>query len=62
MISDGPAGGDEDLHMTYVFEWLHPEIEEGGAELRIKHKGMAKMAVDKSIDSIRRMVVDGTIQ
>jgi len=51
--------------MTYVFEWLHPEIEEDSTEvkeLRAKHKGIAKMAVDKSIESIRRMVNEGIIQ
>ena len=53
IISDGPKGTAEDLHMTYVFEWRHPEIEADSAEakeLHTKHAGRAKMAVDKSIE------------
>jgi len=65
VISDGPSGKADDLHMTYIFEWIHEDVESGSSkadELRTKHKAMAKMAVDKSIESIRRMVVDGIIQ
>ena len=65
VISDGPSGTDADLHMTYVFEWLNPEIDEDSTEvteLRARYKGMAKMGVDKSIESIRRMVKEGIIQ
>jgi hypothetical protein len=50
--------------MTYVFEWLHPETEAGGKEasgLEEKYKNMAKMAVEKSIESIRKMVGELTI-
>jgi hypothetical protein len=65
VISDGPNGTDEDLQMTYIFEWMHPEMEAESPEaneLRVKYQAMAKMGVDKSIESIRRMVKDGTIQ
>lgn len=52
--------------MTYTFEWFHPEVEakntEKVNELRKKYSKMAEMAVEKSIESIRRMVVEGSIQ
>ncbi|KAF2809582.1 DUF1857-domain-containing protein [Mytilinidion resinicola] len=65
LISDGPAGTVEDLHMTYMFEWLFPNLEEGSAEAEEqfkKSKAMAKMAVDGSINTIREMVKDGRIK
>lgn len=64
IISDGPSGKPEDLYMTYAFQWLHPDVEAGGAkekELMESHKAMAKMAVDKSIEAIRRLVGEGKI-
>lgn len=64
MISDGSSGTDSDLHMTYIFEWKHPDLEAGSAEardLQAKHKLMAKMAVDKSVESIRKFVKEGVI-
>lgn len=66
-ISAGPKGAEEgDLLMTYTFEWLHPEIDakdhEAVANMKSKHKKTAQMAVEKSIESIRKMVVDGTIK
>lgn len=55
-----------DLLMTYTFEWLHPEIDakdhEAVANMKSKHTKTAQMAVEKSIESIRKMVVDGTIK
>lgn len=65
VISDGPNGTDSDRYMTYIFEWKHPGVEKESAEfkdLRNKHKEMAKMAVDKSIESIRKFVEAGVIQ
>jgi hypothetical protein len=61
VISEGSEG---DLYLTYVFEWLHPQTVAGSAEadqLHVKHKAMAKMAVEKSIGSIRNMVIEGVI-
>lgn len=61
VISEGSEG---DLNMTYVFEWLHPQTEAGSAEagqLHAKYKAIAKMAVEKSIESIRKMVTEGVI-
>lgn len=67
IISAGPGGEEAgDLNMTYAFEWLHPEVdakdEEGVRALKEKHAGTAKMAVEKSIEAMRKMVVDGRIK
>ncbi|KAH7085100.1 hypothetical protein BKA63DRAFT_559750 [Paraphoma chrysanthemicola] len=65
IVSDGPGGGVEDLQMTYAFEFNLPKIEEGSAEASAelkRLKGMSKMAVEKSIDTIRQMVIDGRIK
>jgi hypothetical protein len=49
--------------MTYMFEFDLPHVK--GREEQEKEtkrlKGMAKMAVEKSIDTIREMVKDGRI-
>lgn len=63
VVSDGPSGEPEDLHMTYMFEFALPHAK--GSEEQEKEvkrlKGMAKMAVEKTIDTIRDMVKDGRI-
>lgn len=64
IISDGPSGKPEDLFMTYAFQWLCPDVKEGGdeeKELRKKYEATAKMAVDKSIEAIRRFVEAGEL-
>lgn len=64
MVSDGPEMTDEDLHMTYFFEWLHPGLEAGSdkeKELTEEHRKRGKMSVDKSIESIRKMVMEGKL-
>jgi hypothetical protein len=65
IISDGTSLDPTDLNMTYVFEWRHPEAEKGSdkeKELLELHRKGAKMAVDKSLESIRRMVEDGSLK
>ncbi|KAF2737322.1 DUF1857-domain-containing protein [Polyplosphaeria fusca] len=63
VVSDGPSGQPEDLHMTYIFEFNLPDLPEAEREAKEKQlKGMAKMAVESSITVIREMVVDGRIQ
>ncbi|KAI4630490.1 hypothetical protein J4E80_001426 [Alternaria sp. BMP 0032] len=65
IVSDGPSGETEDLNMTYMFEFVVPHVQEGTpeAEKEIqKFKGMAKKAVESSIDAIREMVKDGRIK
>ncbi|KAK8070047.1 hypothetical protein PG994_006663 [Apiospora phragmitis] len=63
VVSRDAAGN---LVMTYVFEWRHPEVsEEGDADevekLRESHWKTARMAVEGSINTIRRLVKDGEI-
>ncbi|KAI0184053.1 hypothetical protein EV127DRAFT_486492 [Xylaria flabelliformis] len=62
IISKRPDG---ELLMSYVFEWRHPDVPEGSdraAQLEEAHWKMAKMAVESSIDTIRRLVTEGKIQ
>ena len=63
LISRGPDG---ELFMTYSFDWLHPEVDEGDSEkveeLRKRYTEGATGAVENSIKSIREMVVDGRIK
>lgn len=62
MVSDGPNMTDEELQMTYSFEWLHPNVEAGSEEemkLTKQHKMRGKMSVDKTIESVRKMVEAG---
>ncbi|KAL1628037.1 hypothetical protein SLS56_006078 [Neofusicoccum ribis] len=62
IVSEAADGA---LHMTYSFSWRRPEVAAGSAEeeaLRAKYRAMARMAVGKSIESIREMVKDGRIQ
>jgi hypothetical protein len=64
IISDSGEGGDANLHMTYAFEMDFPAIQEGTKEAEAqlaKMKGTARMAVEKSIETIRAMVGDGRI-
>jgi len=63
VVSEG-AGGEADLYMTYMFEFALPKVEQGSAEEETETKrlkGMAKMAVESSINTIREMVKDGRI-
>lgn len=64
MVSDGPGMTDADLQMSYCFEWPHPDVEAGSdkeKELTEQHRKRSKMSVDKSIESIRRMVAAGKL-
>ncbi|KAF2625312.1 DUF1857-domain-containing protein [Macroventuria anomochaeta] len=64
VVSDGPSGEESDLQISYMFEINLPHIQDGTEEKEKevkKLKGMAKMAVEKSIDTIREMVKDGRI-
>ncbi|KAH6893119.1 hypothetical protein B0T10DRAFT_481564 [Thelonectria olida] len=62
MISTGQDGG---LHLTYSFEWRHPEIPEGSEEAKMlgeNHWRVARIAVENSILTFRRLVNDGEIK
>ncbi|AEO60397.1 hypothetical protein MYCTH_2309587 [Thermothelomyces thermophilus ATCC 42464] len=55
-VSRGPAG---ELMMTYVFEWRAHGERAGSArvrELEERYAKVAKMAIDGSIETIRKMV------
>ncbi|KAL2171350.1 hypothetical protein VTG60DRAFT_2992 [Thermothelomyces hinnuleus] len=55
-VSRGPAG---ELMMTYVFEWRARGVRAGSArarELEDRYAKLAKMAVDGSIETIRKIV------
>merc|ERR1712054_565637 len=61
IVSRGPEG---ELLMTYAFEWKHDHIQEGSDEAtatREKYFKMAKMAVEGSINTIRKFVREGGI-
>lgn len=61
IVSRGPEG---ELLMTYAFEWKHDHIQEGSDEAtatREKYFKMAKMAVEGSINTIRKFVREGEI-
>ncbi|KAF2184255.1 DUF1857-domain-containing protein [Zopfia rhizophila CBS 207.26] len=64
IVSDGPSGTPSDLHMTYMFEFRLPHIQEGEAAEKelARLKGMSKKAVESSIQVIREMVKDGRIK
>ncbi len=50
--------------MTYVFEWRHDDVKAGTEEekkLVDEHRHGAKMAVDKSIEAMRRMANAGEL-
>ncbi|KIW05600.1 hypothetical protein, variant [Verruconis gallopava] len=62
IVSQGP-GGPEDLCMTYTFQYLHPGAsDEEIKELTEKRAKMSKMAVEGTIEAIRKMVQDGRIK
>ena len=64
IVSQG-AGGEEDLYMTYTFEWLHPELEgdeEGLAEKGRAEQKMSKAAVESTIEVMRRLVDEGKVK
>ena len=64
MYVDGPNGTDEELQMTYFFEWLHPDLEDGSEQeafLTKQHKMRGKMSVDKTIEKMRSMAKEGKL-
>jgi len=64
VISDGPSMTDHDLNIAYIFEWLHHDVEAGSAQhmkLVEEHRKGAKMAVDMSIQAMRRMAAAGEL-
>lgn len=62
-ISEGANGGDDDLYLTYQFEWFMAEgtPEETQRENIKKWKAMAKTAVEKTLEVVRGMVGEGKL-
>jgi hypothetical protein len=55
---------DNDLNLTYTFEWLHDDVEAGSErhkELIEEHRKGAKQAIDKTIQAMRKMAVAGEL-
>lgn len=62
VVSEGNQG---ELYMTYMFEFKMDHLNEGSAEAESEAKrlkGMAKGAVESSIEAMREMVRDGRIK
>lgn len=34
IVGDGPSGDEHDLHLTYAFKWVMPDIAEGSEEAK----------------------------
>jgi hypothetical protein len=55
---------DNDLNLSYIFEWLHDDVEAGSEQhkkLVEEHRRGAKLAVDKSIQAMRKMAIAGEL-
>ncbi|KAI1841572.1 hypothetical protein JX265_004698 [Neoarthrinium moseri] len=62
IVSKGPDG---ELLMTYSFVWIDESLQEGSPEVEKvenEHWQRAKMAVEGSINTIRRLVKDSVLQ
>ena len=63
IVSQG-AGGEEDLYMTYTFEWLLPDLEgddKALAEKRVQQQKMSQSAVEGTITIMRKLISEGKI-
>lgn len=55
-------GAEDELYMTYVFEWRHPNVlEEKRQELHEKERKMSKLAVEGTIVALRGLVSSGKL-
>lgn len=67
IISGAESGKPEDLYLTFVFDWPHPEIkeeDEQGDEARRLRERYAKMGarvVPHTIEVARRMKQEGKL-
>ncbi|KAI9053724.1 hypothetical protein LZ554_002675 [Drepanopeziza brunnea f. sp. 'monogermtubi'] len=53
-------GADGELYMTYIFEWRHPGMKEEELEaLKAKERKMSQMAVEGTIEAMRKLVSEG---
>ncbi|GLI80021.1 hypothetical protein PoHVEF18_008369 [Penicillium ochrochloron] len=61
VVSEGAEG---ELYLTYIFEWRHPELDAEGEEsvaVLKRQKGMSRLAVEGTIQVLRRLVEEGKI-
>ncbi|CAO1601219.1 hypothetical protein XANCAGTX0491_004886 [Xanthoria calcicola] len=61
-ISVGPGGDDWNSYYTYIFEWRHPDIDEGSAEAALQKDAdwkTTKLAVEATIDTMHKLVAEG---
>ncbi|EFX05721.1 duf1857 domain containing protein [Grosmannia clavigera kw1407] len=64
IVSTGTSGKPEDLYVTYVFAWKHADLEAGSMaarEVQTSHEKIAKVVVESSIATTRRLVSEGKI-
>lgn len=64
VISDGPSMTDEDLNLTYIYDWTYSEVEAGSADEQKKveeQKNVAKTAIEMTLKSVRGMVEKGEL-
>lgn len=64
MISDGAGFTDQDLQLTYIFDWKYPDVAAGSSEeeekVQEQRKG-AKTAIEMTLRSVREMVGRGEL-
>ena len=63
IISRG-GGGEDDLYMTFTFQWKLDDIAPGSTEedqKRVSYLQLAQTSVEKSLQVIREMKIDGTL-
>lgn len=64
IISASASGAPEELFLTFVFHWPHPDVEEGSEEakkLEEKYWAMSRGVVPHTIDVARKMKVEGRL-
>ena len=58
------GAGEDELYLTYAFEWDFPDIKEGSEEANEKERQLAEegvRGVPYGIDTIRAMVREGKL-
>ena len=64
VIADGPGMTDQDLQLSYIFDWTYPEVEAGSAQEQQKveeQKKTASTAILKTLEFTRAMIEKGEI-
>ncbi|KAL8653734.1 MAG: hypothetical protein Q9210_001921 [Variospora velana] len=63
-VSVGPDGDGWNSYYTYIFEWRHPEINEGSVEAVDQKKAdwkTTRLAVEATIDTMHKLVGEGLV-